>query len=266
MASGVLGFPGAALPEPAAPPPTRSGTARAPATQAGARRGGQHRAHAGRAAGCRPSSTRSAARRWTSGSGLWWASPCCPSYRPRSRRPSDAGARAAKRAVAGKGHPRARERRVHERRIAYMHAFDKENGAKCPYMLDKSVHEKERLAARAHARSSLVAALPSATAKWRSDGFSPNRSCSRYNIVSPMNELQSARKKEKKRPAIRSQGGIRDFLIGTLKSECEIRKRTPTPGPMQGAGHWRSSVFAIDVGFHASFRWPGRWLRGGAGS
>ncbi|WP_421772762.1 hypothetical protein [Eggerthella lenta] len=87
---------------------------------------------------------------------------------------------------------------MHERRIAYMHAFDKENGAKCPYMLDKSVHEKERLAARAHARSSLVAALPSATAKWRSDGFSPNRSCSRYNIVSPMNELQSARKKEKK--------------------------------------------------------------------
>ncbi|WP_156732868.1 hypothetical protein, partial [Eggerthella lenta] len=43
---------------------------------------------------------------------------------------------------------------------------------------------------------------------------------------------------KKKRPAIRSQGGIRDFLIGTLKSECEIRKRTPTPGPMQGAGHW----------------------------
>ncbi|MFR3091768.1 MAG: cation transporting ATPase C-terminal domain-containing protein [Eggerthella lenta] len=52
---------------------------------------------------------------------LWWASPCCPSCRPKSRRPSDAGARAAKRAVAGKGHPRARERR--RARTAYcLHA------------------------------------------------------------------------------------------------------------------------------------------------
>lgn len=82
----------------------------------------------------------------------------------------------------------------------------------------------------------------------------------------PLPRLQDPLRPGQIRPAIRSQGGIRDFLIGTLKSECEIRKRTPTPGPMQGAGHWRSSVFAIDVGFHASFRWPGRWLRGGAGS
>ena len=108
-----------------------------------------------------------------------------------------------------------------------------------------------------------VFAAPWALAE--SAGAIANVQASEFAHYLPKRQFRLART-EKKRPAIRSQGGIRDFLIGTLKSECEIRKRTPTRSPMQGAGHWRSSVFAIDVGFHDSFRWPGRWLLGGAGS
>ena len=75
-----------------------------------------------------------------------------------------------------------------------MHAFDKENGSKCLQILDKSVHEKERLLPGRMSVRSSPPTTPSPTAKWCSDGFPQNRSYSRYNIVSPMNELRSARR------------------------------------------------------------------------
>ena len=60
--------------------------------------------------------------------------------------------------------------------------------------------------------------------------------------------------------------GKSETFDGTLKSEYDIRKRMLKRGLMQGDGALAQFDFCDRRGSHASFRWPGRWFRGGAGS